>query len=136
MRSIALLAAVATVAAVAAGLSGCGLNVKLPDLFLLTRTVGGSKLSLIVNDGGQITCNGGKQKTLTSSQLITARDLADNLAGDAKAGLTIPASRGSVYSYRVKLQQGTIAFPDRAATTHRYLGRVEAFALQAAQQYC
>jgi hypothetical protein len=130
MRWIALLAAVA------AGLSGCGLNVELPDLFLLTRTGAGPKVTLVVNDGGQITCNGGKQKTLTSSQLITARDLADNLASDAQAKLTIPASPGSVYYYRVKLQQGTISFPDRAATTHRYLGQLEAFALQAVAQYC
>jgi hypothetical protein len=120
----------------AAMISGCGLNVELPDLFLVTRTGGGSKLTLVVNDGGQIRCNGGKQKTLASSQLITARDLADNLAGDATAKLKIPAPAGTVYSYTVKLQQGTISFPDRAATGHKYLGQLEAFVLQAAQQYC
>jgi hypothetical protein len=120
----------------AAMISGCGLNVELPDLFLVTRTGGGSKLTLVVNDGGQIRCNGGKQKTLASSQLITARDLADNLASDATAKLTIPPTPDTVYSYTAKLQQGTISFPDRAATGHKYLGQLEAFVLQAAQQYC
>src|SRR6202012_1286887 len=110
--------------AAAAG-TGCGLHVELPDLFLVTRTGGSSKLTLVVNDGGQITCNDGKQKTITSSQLITARDLTDDLANDAKAKLAIPSPSGTVYTYTVKLQQGTISFPDRAATTHKYLGQVE-----------
>jgi hypothetical protein len=126
----------ALVLAGAAMISGCGLNVELPDLFLVTRTGNGSKVTLDVNDSGQIRCDGGKQKTLTSSQLITARDLSDSLANDAKAKLTIPAPSGAVYTYTVKLQQGTISFPDRAATTHKYLGQLEAFVLQAAQQYC
>jgi hypothetical protein len=120
----------------AAAISGCGYNVQLPDLFLVTRTGAGPKLTLVVNDSGQIKCNGGGQKTLTSSQLITARDLADNLAQDAKAKLTISAPSGTVYRYTVKLQDGAISFPDRAATGHRYLGQLEAFVLQAAQQYC
>jgi hypothetical protein len=120
----------------AAVLAGCGLNVELPDLFLVTRTGAGQKVAIVVNESGQISCNGGKQKTLSSSQLITARDLADNLSTDAQKKLTIPASPNSVYQYTVKLQQGTISFPDRAATSHRYLGQLEAFVLQAAHQYC
>jgi hypothetical protein len=122
--------------ALAAVVGGCGLNVQLQDLFAITRTGPGPKLTIVVNDGGGVRCNGGRQKTLTSSQLISARDLSDNLAKDATATLTIPAAPGTVYYYRVKLQQGTIGFPDQAATTHRYLGDAEAFALQAAQQYC
>ena len=31
-----------------------------PDLFLLTRTGQGATLTLLVNDGGTIRCNGGK----------------------------------------------------------------------------
>jgi hypothetical protein len=122
--------------AAAAVLAGCGLNVELPDLFLVTRTGPGQKVRIVVNEGGQITCNGGKQKTLSSSQLITARDLADNLSNDAQKKLTIPAPSDSVYQYTVKLQQGTISFPDRAATSHKYLGQLEAFVLQTAPQYC
>ncbi len=122
--------------AAAALIAGCGLNVELPDLFLVTRTGPGPKLTMVVNESGGITCNGGRQKTLSSSQLITARDLAENLSQDAHAKLAIPASPGTVYRYTVKLQQGTISFPDRAGTAHRYLGQMEAFVLQAAQQYC
>jgi uncharacterized membrane protein len=122
--------------AAAAALAGCGLNVDLGDLFLVTRTGSGAKLTLLVDDGGTITCNGGKQKTLTSSQLITARDLAQDLSTDASNRLTIAAPADTVYRYTVKLQQGTISFPDRAATDHKYLGQLEAFVLEASQQYC
>ncbi len=120
----------------AAVVAGCGLNVELPDLFLVTRTGPGPKLTIVVNESGGLTCNGGRQKTLTSSQLITARDLADNLSKDAQNKLAIPAPPNTVYRYSVKLQQGSISFPDRAAATHKYLGQMEAFVLQAAQQYC
>ena len=128
--------ALALVVACAAALSACGLNVQLPDLFLVTRSGESGKLRLVVNESGDVRCNGGRQKMLTSAQLITARDLADNLADDAKAKLTIPVPPTAVYSYTVKLQQGTISFPDRAATTHKYLGQLEAFVLQVGQQYC
>lgn len=127
---------VALALATAAVLAGCGLNVDLGDLFLVTRTGPGPKLTLLVDQSGAVTCNGGKQKMLTSSQLITARDLADNLSSDASKKLSIPPAPDTVYRYRVKLQQGTISFPDRAATDHKYLGQLEAFVLQAAQQYC
>ena len=122
--------------AAAAVIAGCGLNVDLGDLFLVTRTGPGPKLTMLVDQSGGITCNGGKQKMLTSSQIITARDLAENLSTDASKKLTIPPPPDTVYRYPVKLQQGTISFPDRAATDHKYLGQLEAFVLQASQQYC
>jgi hypothetical protein len=131
-RAVALTAAVAAALAVA----GCGVNVELADLFLVTRTGAGPKLTLLVNSDGSVRCNGGKQKMLTSSQLITARDLADNLSTDAQKKLTIAPPPDAVYNYTVKLQQGTISFPDRAATNHKYLGQLEAFVLLTAQQYC
>lgn len=129
--------AVGLVAAVIAALAGgCGYDVELPDLFAITRTGAGSTMTMVVNQSGAITCNHGHQKMLTSAQLITARDLSDNLGQDATAKLHIPPARGTVYYYRVRMQQGTVAFPDRAATDHRYLGQLEAFVLQAASQYC
>lgn len=135
MRGLLGLAALVLVAAVALG--GCGLNVDLGDLFLITRTGNGTVLTELVDDSGGVTCDGHKQqKMLSSSQLITARDLADDLGTDAQKGLHLPPVAGSVYYYRIRLQQGTISFPDRAATAHQYLGPMEQFVLQTAQQYC
>lgn len=123
----------AALAALILGLAGCGLNVRSADLFLLTRTGQGHKLTLLVNDGGTITCNGGRSKPLADSLLLRARDLANALDGDARRHLRLPASPNSVFQYRVRLQNGTIAFPDTAARSHPVLARVELFAVQAAQ---
>jgi hypothetical protein len=131
-RAPAVAAAAAAVAVLAAG---C-FDVRSADLFLLTRTGQGSTLSLLVNDGGTIRCNGGKAKTVSNTTLITARDLADNLATDAQNKLTIPKAPGSVYYYRIRLQQGTISFPDRASATRKVLAQAELFAAQTAQQEC
>ncbi len=117
---------------------GCGLNVQSPDLFLLTRTGQGQHLALLVNDGGTIRCNGGKPRTLPDPLLIQARDLASGLGGDAQQKLRIPSSANSVYRYTIRLQQGTISFPDTATAGGRYprLAQAEQFALQASQQAC
>jgi hypothetical protein len=122
--------------AMSLALAGC-FDVASPDVFLLTRTGQGAKLTLLINDSGTISCDGGKAKPLSNARLITARDLADNLGPDATARLTIPPEAGSVYYYRIKLQQGTISFPDRAADSrHPILAQAELFAVQAAQQAC
>ena len=64
----------------AALVTGCGFEVEEPDLFLVTRTgAHGQKLSLLVNDGGTIRCDGGKPKNLPDPQLLQARDLATSL---------------------------------------------------------
>lgn len=116
--------------------AGCGFDVQLQDLFLLTRTGQGTKLTLLVNDDGSVTCNGGKQKMLSSSMLITARDLADNLGGDASHNLDLPPRTGTIYRYRIKLEQGTIQFSDRDTAHYPNLAQAELFTVQAAQQVC
>jgi hypothetical protein len=119
--------------AVAAALGGCGLDVQSPDLFLLTRTGQGPALTLLVNDGGTIRCDGGKARPLPDSLLIQARTLATDLNKDAKARLHLPPTRGSVARYTVKLQNGTVTFPDTAASQRHELAETELFALQGAK---
>ncbi|HSC02334.1 MAG TPA: hypothetical protein VLC49_03415 [Solirubrobacteraceae bacterium] len=130
MRTAA--AALATVAVLAA----CGLDVQSPDLFQVTRTGPGQKLTLLVNDAGTITCNGGKPKSLPDRLLLQARDLARSLDADAKAGLRLRPSAQSVFSYTVKVQNGTFTFPDTAARAHKELAQLELFVVQAAADPC
>jgi hypothetical protein len=122
----------------AAVVAGCGLNVQSPDLFVLKRTGQGATLTLLVNDGGTIRCNGGRSRRLSDPLLLQARDLANALDGDAKANLRIAATANSVFRYRISLQNGTITFPDTAAAGGQYpaLARAEQFAVQAAQRAC
>jgi hypothetical protein len=129
-------------AAAAAGLAGCGLNVQSPDLFTLTRTGQGRPLTLLVNDSGTIRCDGGKAKSLPDPLLLDARDLADDLNKDAQDKLQVPPpASNSVFSYKVTLKDGTVAFSDTAASdtaarAHPELARAELFAVQAAQGPC
>ena len=120
----------------AAGLAGCGLSVQSPDLFLLTRTGAGHKLTLLVSDDGTIRCDGGSAKPLPDKLLLQARDLATKLNSDANRGLDISRTPQSVAMYRVRVQKGTISFPDTAAGTHSELAQLELFAVQASQQPC
>ena len=118
-------------------LAGCGLNVQSPDLFTLSRTGQGKPLTMLVNDSGTIRCDGGKTKSLPDPLLLDARDLADDLNKDAQNKLQLPAAgAGSVFSYKVTLEDGTVSFSDTSARSHPELARAELFAAQAAQGPC
>lgn len=124
----------ATVVALPA--AGCGLNVQPADLFVLQRSGQGHPLTLLVSDGGTIRCDGARPKPISDAMLLQARDLADNLAKDAKAKLSLSPGRHSVYTYRVKLQDGTISFADTSASAHHELAAAELFAAQTAHGVC
>lgn len=117
-------------------LAGCGFDVQAPDLFLLTRTGQQGTLTLLVNDGDTIRCNGGQPRSLPDPLLLSARALAASLDADAKRGLKIPAPANSVFRYRIRLQDGTVSFPDTAAAHHSELAQAVLFAVQAAQRAC
>ena len=117
-------------------LAGCGLNVQAPDLFLLTRSGQGQRLTLLVNDSGTISCNGARAKQLPDQLLLQARDLETSLDSDAKSKLRMNSGSQSVFSYTVKLQDGTISFPDTAGSARKELAQAELFTLEAAQDVC
>ncbi len=119
----------------AAALTGC-LSVQSADLFLLTRTGGGRQLTLLVNDGGTVRCNGGAAKPLPDKLLLQARDLANTLDTDVKQQLRLPRTSNTVATYTVRLKDGTISFPDTAARTHQELANLELLAVQIAQGPC
>ncbi len=127
--------AAAMLAAVAL-LVGCGFDVQSPDLFQVIRTGQGQKVSLLVNDGGTIACNGGKPKSLPDPLLLQARDLASSLNTDASNNLRFGSSARSVYSYTVKVPNGTFTFPDTAAGSRKELSQLELFVVQAAAAPC
>jgi hypothetical protein len=129
------LAAVAALACVAAAVAGC-LSVQAADLFLLTRTGGGPKLTLLVNDSGTVRCDGGQPQPLPDRFLLQARDLANTLNTDATHHLNLPRTPNTVAMYTAKLQNGRISFPDTAARTHSELAQLELLAVQIAQGPC
>ena len=127
-----------TAAAACVAIAGCGLDVASPDLFVLHRNGQGQTLTLLVNDGGTIRCNGAKPKSISDPLLLDARDLAKDLDQDVKDNRRF-AQPAKVFSYRVQLQDGPITFSDAAAARNpKYpeLARTELFAAQAAQGPC
>jgi hypothetical protein len=122
------------VLATAAVLAGCGFDVQSPDLFQVTKVGQGQRLTLLVNDAGTIACNGGKPKSLPDPLLLQARDLATSLNNDVK--LRFAATARDVFSYTVKVQNGTFTFPDTAADSRKELARLELFVVQAASDPC
>jgi hypothetical protein len=124
-------AATVAVAVAAAALSGCGLAVQSADLFGVMRTGGAKPLTLVVNDGGTLRCNGGPAKPIPDRLLIVARSLTGQLDPDARKHLDLPATSGSVYRFKVSLPNGTFSFPDTAAAHRPELAKLEQFVLQA-----
>jgi hypothetical protein len=115
----------------ALALVGCGLAVQSPDLFGLTRTGGGTPLTIVVNDGGTVACDGRAAKTLPDRLLIVARSLTGQLGPDALKKLDPPSPPGSFYRFKVQLQKGTFSFPDTSAAHRPELAKLEQFVLQA-----
>ncbi len=116
---------------------GCG-GVRAADLFIVTRTGAGphARLTLLVNEEGGVNCNGGPTLKLSDPQLIQASGVKEDLQKPASSGLSLPPAPGSVLSYTVRSEYGTVRFSDNSAHQPAVLRRLALFVLQTAQQVC
>lgn len=133
MRRLApALAALAGIVA----LAGCGAD--YPDLLVLDRTgsLPGARLSLLVNDGGTVRCNGGEPRQLPARLLLDARTIARDLMEEAADDLELPAPSGSLLRYRLRTQDGTVTFSDVDAVRRPKLAPVIVFTRAVAQDVC
>lgn len=103
-------AAIATAAALA--VVGCGSEAH--DLFLVTRSgdVPGARLTMRITDDGRASCNHKPLIEITSAQLISARDVARKLEDPSKAQLRLAPGPQPVLSYRVRTEEGGVAWSD------------------------
>jgi hypothetical protein len=83
--------------------------------------VPGARLTLRITDDGGAYCNDLGRREITSEQLIEARELRRALDGDkreeekpglAERGIRLQPGRITTLSYRVRSEQGTVAFSD------------------------
>jgi hypothetical protein len=125
----------AAVVVAAAALAACG--EQAPDLFLVKRSGLGrnANLTMVVNDGGSVTCNG-RSHELPPKSLLTARGLTRDLGKPANLALDLPPRPGSVLSYRVRMQAGTIAFADNSRDLPLPLIRLEQFTKDVSEGVC
>jgi hypothetical protein len=105
-------AGAALLALMALAMGACGGEAR--DLFLVTRSgeVPGARLTLRITDDGRVSCNGRPLVDITSAQLIAARESERDVEPAAKAQLRLPAGAQSVFSYRVRTEEGGVAWSD------------------------
>jgi hypothetical protein len=116
-------------------LTGCG--TASPDLFEVRRSGEdrAANLALVVSDGGTVTCNG-QEHALDADRLLTARELARELAEQAELGIELPPGPGAVLSYRVRMEAGTVSFSDTSRGNPRAFLRLAAFTKDVAERVC
>ena len=125
----------ACAAALAALAAGCG--TPSPDLFEVRRSGPdrNANVTLGVNDGGSVTCNGTRH-ALAAPLLLRARQLVRDLQPQAELGLQLPPGPGAELSYRVRLEAGTVAFSDTSRGNPRSFLAVAAFTKDVAEDVC
>jgi hypothetical protein len=116
-------------------LAGCG--TASPDLFEIRRSGAdrAANLTLVVNDGGTVTCNGAEH-ALDADRLLRARELARELEEPAELGIELPPGPGAVLRYRVRLEPGAVAFSDTSPGNPRAFLRIAAFTHDVAERVC
>jgi hypothetical protein len=127
--------AAACAALCAALAAGCG--TPAPDLFVVERSGAdpNANLELLVSDGGSVRCDG-HEHPLDAERLLTARRLQRDLASQAELGIELPPGPGSVLSYRVRMESGTVAFSDRSEGLPRTFQRLAAFTTDVTERVC
>lgn len=132
-----LSALVSAVLVSAALIAGCG-GVLSPDLFVVYRSgsTPGAKLTMLVNEEGVVHCNAGPPHHLSDPQIIEARVIQENLKDPASRHESFPAAKGSVLSYYVRDQDGTVNFADNASIQPAVTRKLAAFVLSVAQGVC
>jgi hypothetical protein len=130
-------AAAAGAVAVAVTLGACG-GIQAPDLFLVQRSgsVAGARLTLLVNEEGGVRCNGGSTLKLSDPALIEARAIQEEISSQASKHLALPPRAGSVLSYYLRDENGTVSFSDNSLGQPAVLRRLALFVLQTAQRVC
>jgi hypothetical protein len=128
MKRLALLAACAL-------LAGCG--TPSADLFLVKRTGTdrNANLTLLVSDGGTVTCNGTKHE-ISGERLLQARELTRQMSEQAELNLALEPGPNPVLSYKVEMQAGTIAFSDTSRPLPRSFSALTAFTADVAENVC
>jgi hypothetical protein len=116
-------------------LAGCG--TPSPDLFEVRRTGDdrNANVTLVVNDGGRVSCNG-TSHPLDADRLLRAREVERDLEPQAELNLELPPGPGTQLSYRVRMEGGTVAFSDTSrGNPHSFL-ELAAFTKDVTERVC
>jgi hypothetical protein len=117
-------------------LAGCG--APSADLFEVVRSGKdrNANVRILVSDDGTVRCNKKAPVSMGTDRLLTARELARDLEKQAALGLELPREKGSILTYRVRLEDGTVSFSDRSRGLPKSFSRVMAFTSDVARSVC
>ena len=126
----------ACAAALCIAIAGCG--AKPADIFIIERTNASTHalLTLLVNEEGGVRCNGGKELKLGDKELVQARGIQEDLKEAAAANTVLAPQPGSVYTYSLRDEAGSLRFSDNSAKQSSAMHQLQLFVLQTAQQLC
>ncbi len=123
--------------------AGCGGGIAAPDLFIVQRagSAPGARLTLLVNEEGGVHCyqeatHRGPTLKLSDPLLVRARAIQEELHEQASEHLSLPPGKGSVLSYYLRDENGTVRFSDNSPGQPKVLRELALFVLQTAQQVC
>jgi hypothetical protein len=118
-----------------AAVAGCG--TASPDLFEVRRSGPDrpANLTMVVNDGGTVTCNG-RSHPLAAPYLLRARELTREVGKQAELGVELPPAPNSILTYRVRMEAGTVRFSDTSRGNPLSFDRMAAFTKDVAERVC
>jgi hypothetical protein len=118
--------------------TGCGGGIASPDLFVVQRSgsVAGASLTLLVNDGGTVRCDGGPPLPISDSQLVLARGIQEELKEAASKHLSLPPRPGSVLGYYLRDEDGTVRFSDNSGGQSKIMRELQGFVLDVGRGVC
>jgi hypothetical protein len=116
-------------------LAGCG--TPPPDLFEVTRSGAdrNANVTLVVNDGGSVTCNG-KSHPLDAKDLLRARQLLRDLEPQAQLHLALPPGPNSDLSYKARMEAGNVSFSDTSRGNPQSFLQLAAFTKDVSEDIC
>lgn len=117
-------------------LTSCG--GKSADLFEVQRTGAdtNANVDMVVNDGGTVRCNHGKEIALPGTRLLDARELARQLEKQAALSIELPKRPDSILSYRVRTSNGQVAFSDTSPGRPKAFDQLVAFSKDIIENVC
>ena len=132
----ARLAPPALAVALCLAIAGCGATPA--DIFIIERMNASthSTLTLLVNEEGGVHCNGGKELKLGDKELVQARGIREDLKDQTSSNTVLPAQPGSVYTYALRDEDGSLRFSDNSAKQTAAMHQLQLFVLQTAQRLC
>jgi hypothetical protein len=123
------------------GAGGCG-GVLSPDLFVVYRTGASqaAKLTMLVTEEGVVECNPRRAHPsphrLSDSRIIEARTIQEDLHDPASRHESLAPAPGSVLSYYVRDQDGSVRFADNSRGQPAVMHKLALFVLGVAQGVC